>query len=273
VRLADKVVVVTGGARGIGAALATRFAAEGASGIVVSDVDGATAERTAAAIRDGGGKAMAVRTDVADQAQVAELVAAAEAEFGPVDLFCSNAGIAAGQGIEAPADLWARSWAVNVMGHVHAANAVLPGMLARGEGYLLNTVSAAGLLTCPGDAPYTATKHAAIGFAEWLSMTYGDNGIRVSALCPMGVATAMLLPGVESGNASALAVAASAEIITPETVAEAVVDGLRAERFLILPHPKVAKHYARKAADVDGWLGGMRHVFGTRNETPGTVAR
>lgn len=272
-RLADKVVVVTGAGRGIGAALATRFATEGAAGIVVSDVDGDTARSTAAAIRDAGGKAVAVRTDVSDAAQVADLVAATEREFGPVDLFCSNAGIAAGQGIEAPADLWARSWSVNVMAHVHAANAVLPGMIERGGGYLLNTVSAAGLLTCPGDAPYTATKHAAIGFAEWLSMTYGDNGIRVSALCPMGVATAMLMPGIESGNASALAVAASGAILTPEDVAQAVVDGLADERFLILPHPKVAKQYARKAADVDGWLGGMRHAFGTRNETPGTVAR
>jgi NADP-dependent 3-hydroxy acid dehydrogenase YdfG len=240
---------------------------------MVSDVDEVMARTTAAAIRDGGGRAKAVRTDVSDPAQVADLVAATEAEFGPVDLFCSNAGVAAGQGIEAPAEVWARSWAVNVMAHVHAANAVLPGMLARGEGYLLNTVSAAGLLTCPGDAPYTATKHAALGFAEWLSMTYGDNGIRISTLCPMGVATAMLMTGVESGNASALAVAASADILTPEAVAESVVEGLRDERFLILPHPKVANQYARKAADVEGWLAGMRHVYGTRNETPGTVAR
>ncbi|HEX5401669.1 MAG TPA: SDR family oxidoreductase [Pseudonocardiaceae bacterium] len=272
-RLANKVVVVTGAGRGIGAALATRFAAEGTAGIVVSDVDGHTAEQTAAAIRDGGGHAVAVRTDVSDPEQVAELVAAAESAFGPVDLFCSNAGIAAGQGLDAPAEAWSRAWSVNVMAHVHAANAVLPGMLERGEGYLLQTVSAAGLLTCPGDAPYTTTKHAAIGFAEWVAMTYGPAGIRVSALCPLGVRTQMLMPGVEAGHPSALAVAASGKIIEPAEVADAVVAGLADERFLILPHAEVAKMYAHKAADPTEWLAGMRHVFGARNETPGTVAR
>ena len=270
-QLSNKVVVVTGAARGIGAALATRFAAEGASGVVLSDVD--DAGPVVAAITEAGGTAIAVRTDVSDPTQVAELVSTAEATFGPVDLFCSNAGIATGQNQDAPAEVWARTWSVNVMAHVHAVNAVLPGMLARGGGYLLHTVSAAGLLTCPGDAPYTATKHAAIGFAEWVAMTYGHAGIRVSALCPLGVRTNMLMPGVEAGNPSALAVAASGEIIEPAAVAEAVVRGLADERFLILPHPEVAQLYARKAADPDAWLGGIRHVFGTRNETPGTVAR
>lgn len=272
-RLPNKVVVITGAAGGIGAALASRFAAEGAAGIVVSDVDGTGAEQTARDVNESGGKAIAVRTDVSDPAQVADLVATAESTYGPVDLFCSNAGVAAGIGLEAPAEAWSTAWSVNVLAHVHAANAVLPSMLARGEGYLLQTVSAAGLLTCPGDAPYTATKHAALGLAEWLSMTYGSAGIKVSALCPMGVRTNMLMPGVESGNASALAVAASAEIIEPDQVADTVVKGLADERFLILPHAKVGRIHAKKAADPDAWLAGMRHAFGTRNETPGTVPR
>jgi NAD(P)-dependent dehydrogenase (short-subunit alcohol dehydrogenase family) len=265
----DKVVVVTGAAGGIGAALAGRFAQEGAAGVVVSDVDGDGAAKVAASLGD---RAIAVRTDVTDAAQVAELVAAAESAFGPVDLFCSNAGVATGIGIDAPAQAWAASWSVNVMAHAHAADAVLPSMLARGDGYLLQTVSAAGLLTCPGDAPYTATKHAALGLAEWLSMTYGTAGIRVSVLCPMGVRTNMLMPGIESGNASALAVAASGQIIEPAEVADAVVTGLADERFLILPHPEVATMYAAKAADPDTWLSKMRHAVGKQLETPGTVA-
>lgn len=272
-QLPNKVVVVTGAAGGIGAAMATRFAAEGAAGVVVSDVDGGRLEATAAAIADGGGNALAVRADVTDPAQVAELVKAAETAFGPVDLFCSNAGVAAGIGLEAPAEAWSAAWSVNVLAHVHAANAVLPSMLARGEGYLLQTVSAAGLLTCPGDAPYTATKHAALGLAEWLSFTYGSAGIKVSAVCPLGVRTNMLMPGVEAGNASAMAVAASGDIIEPEQVADAVVKGLADERFLILPHAKVARIHAAKAADPDEWLAKMRHAFATRNETPGTVPR
>lgn len=272
-QLRDKVVVVTGGARGIGAALAARFAAEGAAGIVLADLDGATAEKTAATITADGGKAVGVRTDVADEAQVRDLVATAEREFGPVDLFCSNAGVAAGMGLNAPAEAWATAWSVNVMAHVHAARAVLPSMLDRGEGYLLHTVSAAGLLNCPGDAPYAASKHAAIGFAEWLSMTYGNLGLRVSALCPMGVRTDMLLPGIESGNASAIAVAsASGELLDPAEVANVVVAGLADERFLILPHPQVGEMYAHKTADPDRWLGGMRHVYGERSWEPNSIA-
>jgi NAD(P)-dependent dehydrogenase (short-subunit alcohol dehydrogenase family) len=271
VRLSDKVVVVTGAGRGIGAAMATRFAAEGVKGVVVSDVDGENAERTAAAIVEHGGHAVAVRADVTDAAQVAGLVTTAESRFGPVDLFCSNAGIATGQNADAPAEVWAATWAVNVMAHVHAVNAVLPGMIERGGGYLLHTVSAAGLLTCPGDAPYTATKHAAIGFAEWVAMTYGAAGIKVSALCPLGVKTDMLMPGIAAGSPSALAVAASGELLEPETVADAVVKGIEAESFLILPHPEVAQLHARKAADPDAWLGGVRHAFSARNETPDTV--
>ncbi|HEX3792267.1 MAG TPA: SDR family oxidoreductase [Pseudonocardiaceae bacterium] len=263
--LRDKVVVITGAGRGIGAALATRFAAEGAAGIVVSDVDADSPAKVAADIVATGGKAVGVRTDVTSQDDITALVRTAEETFGPVDLFCSNAGVAFGEGIEAPLDAWTTAWSVNVLGHVHAARAVLPSMLDRGRGYLLNTVSAAGLLTAPGDAPYSTTKHAALGFAEWLGVTYGAAGIGVSALCPLGVRTDMLMPGVDAGNASALAVAASGAIIEPAQVAEVVVEGLAAERFLILPHPEVATMYAHKAADPDRWQAGMRKMFGRQN--------
>lgn len=254
------VVVVTGAGRGIGAALARRFAAEGAAGVLVSDIDAAAAQAVASELT--GTKAVAVGADVSVATEVTGIVETAERELGPIDLFCSNAGIASGKPLdEASPDDWARAWSVNVMAHVHAANAVLPSMLARGKGYLLNTASAAGLLIAAGDAPYTATKHAAVGFAEWLSVTYGSRGIKVSALCPMGVRTDMLIPGIEQGNPSALAVAASGPILEPDDVAGIVVEGLAAERFLILPHPEVAKFEERKAADRDRWIAGMRRAL------------
>lgn len=259
--LDGKIVVITGAAGGIGAALARRFAAEGAAGIVVSDVDESGAERAAAEVVAAGGKALGARADVTDPDALVSLVETAEHRFGPVDLFCSNAGVAFGQGLDAPDEDWATAWSVNVLAHVHAARAVLPSMLARRQGYLLNTVSAAGLLTGPGDAPYTASKHAALGIAEWLAVTYGSAGIRVSALCPMGVRTNMLMPGIEAGDRAALAVAASGEVLEPDQVADAVVTGLGEERFLILPHPRVGTMYARKAADPDRWLAGMRKAF------------
>ena len=263
-RLDGKVAVITGAAGGIGSALARRFAAEGATGVVLSDVDHEAAVRIAADIEAGGGHATAIAADVTDEAQVAELVAASERAFGPIDLFCSNAGIATGVGLDATPEDWTRSFAVNVVAHAHAAKAVLPSMLARGAGYLLQTVSAAGLLSCAGDAPYTATKHAALGLAEWLSMTYGNLGIKVSTLCPMGVRTNMLMSGVETGNPSALAVAASAPILEPGQVAEVVIKGLDEERFLILPHPEVGAMYAHKGSDPDRWLAGMRRAYGEK---------
>jgi NAD(P)-dependent dehydrogenase (short-subunit alcohol dehydrogenase family) len=253
--LAGRVAVVTGGAGGIGAALARRFAAEGANGVIVSDVDGMAAEAVAASI---GPVATAAAVDVTDQEQVRGLVTAVEQRYGRIDLFCANAGVTAGAGIEAPDEVWERTWAVNVLAHVYAARAVLPGMLDRGEGYLLHTCSAAGLLTAVGDAPYTVTKHAALGFAEWLAVTYRDRGVRVSALCPQGVRTPMLTDGLAAGHAGALVTAASGAVLEPDDVAEAVVDGLAAERFLILPHPEVAAYARRKAEDPDGWLAAMR---------------
>jgi NAD(P)-dependent dehydrogenase (short-subunit alcohol dehydrogenase family) len=258
--LRHKVVVVTGGGSGIGAAMARRFAAEGALGVVVADLDDAKAREVADEAERAGSQDLAMRCDVGDEDQVRALVAAVLERFGHVDLFCSNAGVAFGRGLDASPDDWEQAWSVNLLAHVHAARAVLPAMLERGEGYLLQTCSAAGLLTNPGDAPYTVSKHAAVAFAEWLSVTYGDRGIRVSAVCPQGVRTPMLLGGLQEGNAAARAVAAAGELLEPEQVADAVVEGLAAERFLILPHPEVATYLRRKAADPDRWLAGMRRL-------------
>jgi NAD(P)-dependent dehydrogenase (short-subunit alcohol dehydrogenase family) len=250
-RVSDKVVVVTGGASGIGRALCQRFAAEGARGVVVADMNADGAAKVAGEI--GG---LAVATDVSRESDIARLVERATATYGSVDLFCSNAGIGGEPGGPEVANAaWQRIWEVNVMAHVYAARAVLPGMLARGEGYLLQTASAAGLLTQVGAAPYSVTKHAAVAFAEWLAIAYGERGIRVSCLCPMGVHTNMLDetdgPMQEMLRADALA---------PEAVAEAVVAGLAAERFLILPHPQVGEYLQRKTSDYDRWLRGMRRL-------------
>lgn len=255
--LRDKVVVVTGGGNGIGEAMVRRFAQEGARGIVVADVDAGGAERVA---RDVGSTAVAVSCDVSVEADVRHLLDVAEERWGPVDLFCSNAGIATGGGYEAPDEEWDRIWRINVLAHVFAARAVLPSMLARGEGYLLQTASAAGLLAQIGSAPYSVTKHAAVAFAEYLSITHGDQGIRVSCLCPQGVKTNMLLGGRDIGETGASVVLAAAEALEPSVVADVVVEGLADERFLILPHPEVAEYVRRKAADHDRWLGGMRRL-------------
>jgi NAD(P)-dependent dehydrogenase (short-subunit alcohol dehydrogenase family) len=246
----DKVIIVTGGANGIGAALCRRFAADGARAVVVADVDAGRAQAVADEIRG-----VAVPTDVTREADVRRLVAETMSRFGAVDLFCSNAGIAIDGGEETPDSDWQRCWDVNVMAHVHAARAVLPGMLARGSGYLLQTVSAAGLLTHIHSATYAVTKHASLAFAEWLSMAYGDRGIRVSALCPQGVRTDMLRRAATGGRTFLLDSA-----LEPAEVADAVVAGLADERFLILPHPEVAEFFRRKASDYDRWLRGMRKL-------------
>jgi NAD(P)-dependent dehydrogenase (short-subunit alcohol dehydrogenase family) len=253
--LAGKVAVVTGGGNGIGGALARRFASEGAR-VMVADIDAAAGNAIAEEIGSS-----SCATDVAIEDDVIELVRRTEAEIGPIDLFASNAGIAIAGGVEATNEQWQRIWDVNVMAHVYAARAVLPSMLDRGEGYLLQTVSAAGLLTNIGAAPYSVTKHAALGLAEWLSVTFGDEGIKVSALCPQGVATDMLVSAHDRDHASAgSSVLASGRVLQPEEVAEVVVEGLRDERFLILPHPEVAGYFGNKAVDYERWLGGMRRL-------------
>ncbi|NEX63711.1 SDR family oxidoreductase [Noviherbaspirillum galbum] len=247
-KVRNKVVVVTGAGNGIGAAMARRFAAEGAQAVIVADLDGAAAERVAAEI---GGTGVAV--NVADEKAVASLVERTIADHGRIDLFCSNAGVSIGKGLESTDADWDKAWTVNVMAHVHAARAVVPHMLERGEGYLLQTASAAGLLSI-SDASYAVTKHGAVAFAEWLSITYGDRGIKVSCFCPMGVRTNMLLGSVSEVDQPALLAAA----VEPEDAAEAIVNGLDAESFLILTHPEVLEYMRRKGADYDRWLKGMR---------------
>jgi NAD(P)-dependent dehydrogenase (short-subunit alcohol dehydrogenase family) len=235
-----------------------RFAGLGAA-VTVADRDGPGAAATAAAITATGGRALAQRCDVRREADLIELVQRATTAFGPIDLFCSNAGVGAGGGVDAPDDVWAQAWEVHTMAHVWAARAVLPGMLERGEGYLLQTASAAGLLTNLGAAPYAVTKHAAVAFAEWLAITYGDAGIKVSCLCPQGVRTPLLMEA--SDDIAGAVVLASGELLEPQQVADAVVAGLAAEQFLILPHPIVADYWRAKVTDYDRWLRGMRRLL------------
>lgn len=264
--LSGKTVVVTGGARGIGAALARRFAAEGAAAVVVADLDLAGAAAVAAEI---GAAATPYRVDVSAEADVVALVSEVLGRFGGIDLFCSNAGITTGAGLDGDVAVWERAWGINVLAHIHAARAVVPSMVARGSGYLLNTCSAAGLLTAMDDAPYAVTKHAAVAFAEWLSITYGGQGVGVSALCPQGVDTDMLRGGLAAGHRGAKVTAASGRVLSAEEVADAVVEGLAAERFLILPHPEVATYELRRAQDRDRWLGAMRKLGASSSDGGG----
>ena len=253
--LRGSVVVVTGGARGIGRALAERFLAEGAASIALIDLDAAQTEATAAEL---GERVAGFGADVSDLASLTAAVDATEERFGPVTLFCANAGIATGGDVvTAPDVLWERAWQVNVMAHVQAARVMIPRWLERGGGHLLVTASAAGLLTNIGDAPYSATKHAAVGLAEWVAITYGDRGIGVSCLCPQGVKTDMLLGG--AGDLAAEVVLAQGAL-EPEDVAAAAAQGLADDTFLILPHPEVATYAQRLAADPDRWLAGMRRL-------------
>jgi NAD(P)-dependent dehydrogenase (short-subunit alcohol dehydrogenase family) len=246
-----KCIVVTGGASGIGAALARRFAAEGARGVVVADIQD---DALQAVVEDVGG--LGVRCDVTQEADVRALVDAAEDRFGPIDLFCSNAGIVAPASEQSSDREWERTIAVNVMAHVYAARALVPRMIERGGGYLLNTASAAGLLTQIGSATYSVTKHAALAFAEWLAITYGEKGVKVSVLAPQAVDTAMTA-GIPGGG-----VAGVDGMLQPEQVADAVIAGLATEEFLILPHPEVLEYFRRKGSDYDRWIRGMQRLQG-----------
>jgi NAD(P)-dependent dehydrogenase (short-subunit alcohol dehydrogenase family) len=258
--LAGKVTVVTGGASGIGRALCRKFAAEGAS-VVVADVDAPGAAAVAQEI-----KGLAVPGDMSVEADVLALIDAARLSFDRIDLFCANAGILTGSrpddpaaaiGPETPDGDWERMWRVNVLSHVYTARALVPLMLDQGGGHIVVTASAAGLLTMLGNAPYTVTKHAAVAFAEWLAITYGDQGLQVSCLCPQFVRTEMLAAAQPAAEQQGIA---HLGVIEPEEVAEAVVNGLREERFLILTHPEVTDYFRRKAEDYDRWLAGMRRL-------------
>jgi NAD(P)-dependent dehydrogenase (short-subunit alcohol dehydrogenase family) len=254
VELAGANVVITGAASGIGRALAVRVASERPRALVLADLDQARLEQVA-----GDLGALAVRTDVAQEGEIVELVARASAKGGPVDVFVSNAGIPGpGGGPECGDEDWQRIWEVNVMAHVWAARALLPDMVARGDGYLVSTASAAGLLTQVSALPYTVTKHAAVAVAEWLAVNYADAGIKVACVCPLGVRTPMLEVALEDQVGAATLLAD--ELLEPEDVAEAVIEGIREERFLILPHAALAKHIALKGAEPERWLAGMRRL-------------
>jgi NAD(P)-dependent dehydrogenase (short-subunit alcohol dehydrogenase family) len=244
----NKVVVITGGSGGIGRAMAQAFLAEGAKAIVLADLNAAAVEAAAAEIG-----CIGEVCDVTDEAQIADLVERTIASQGQIDVFCSNAG-AGGTGLltDAPNQVWQAQWELHVMSHIYAARAVLPSMIARGDGYLLNTASAAGLLAAMGSGPYTVTKAAAVKFAEFLAITHGDDGIKVSVLCPQGVNTAMAPRSLGDGQTDG--------IIEPEQLAQTVVQTLREERFYVLPHPEVEDYVRRKGNDIDRWLGGMRRL-------------
>ena len=254
--VAGKVVVITGGASGIGRALAYRFADEGAKGVVVADLDQEGATDVATDLDN----AIAVGCDVADPRHADVLISAAEQSFGPVDLFCANAGVAVGADLATPGE-WDLAFNVNVRSHIAAAERLLPGWLERGSGYFLTTASAAGLVTQIGSAPYAVTKHAAVAFAEWLSITYGARGVGVSCLCPMGVNTNMLNAGAgDDGVTAGDVVRAAGMVVEPEQVADDVIEALREERFLVLPHPEVLTFFQRKGSDYDRWIAGMRRL-------------
>jgi NAD(P)-dependent dehydrogenase (short-subunit alcohol dehydrogenase family) len=269
VQLADSVVVVTGGGSGIGAALVAQLAERGAAAIVVADLAGdhatAVAERVADAAPDVEVWARAV--DVADATAVDGMITEVVARHGRVDLYCSNAGIGTGAGVDAAEEVWNRTWAVNVMAHVHALRSLLPMWLETGRGHLLITASAAGLLTNLGDAPYSVTKHAAVGFAEWVSITHGDAGVGVSCLCPQGVRTPLLFgadagsrPGVDVDGALAAEVVKAQRILEPDHVAELTAEALERGDFLVLPHEEVAEYERARAGDRERWLAAMRRL-------------
>jgi NAD(P)-dependent dehydrogenase (short-subunit alcohol dehydrogenase family) len=251
-KIKDSVVVVTGAASGIGKALAARFAKEGARGVVCADLNDNDAKAVAAGL---GVPSLGLRCDVGQEGDMNALVVATLEKFGAVDIFCSNAGIIGRHGLDASLKEWRRTMDVNFMAHVLAAKAVVPVMIKQGGGTIVATASAAGLLMQVDSATYTVSKHAAVAFAEWLSVNYAERGIKVSCLCPQGVRTPMLL-GPTGDRKSFL----SEGSVSAEEVAGKVMEAIEAERFLILPHPEVAEYEQRKTTDRDRWLAGMRRL-------------
>ena len=247
----DKIIVITGGGSGIGRALAVRFHAEGAKKIVAVDINLSNAEDTAQMV-DG----VAMMADVAVEADIQRVIEDTESTLGPIDLFCSNAGVGMGENIDSPNEEWQTIWDINVMSHVYAARHLVPRMVSRGGGYFLNTSSAAGLLNQIGGAAYGVTKHAAVGFGEWLAIHHKHEGIKVSMLCPQAVRTPMT-----AIDNDAVAAAANNGMIEPEELAETVIEELRKESFLILPHPVVLDYMRNKTTDYDRWIGGMSRLM------------
>ena len=256
--IANRIMVVTGGASGIGRALAEAFHREGARHVVVADRDEAGAKAVADAIGGTG-----IGLDVADEDAVRDLVAATTSNIGPIDLFMSNAGYVTMGGLEVPNEEINDMWDVHVMSHVYAARAVLPSMIERGEGYIMSTASAAGLLTQLGSLAYSLTKHAAVALAEWIAITHGHQGIRVSVHCPQAVRTNIGANSPTAGRfGEAVGVASGDGVLTAEQAADVCIEAIREERFWVLPHPEVAEYVRRKATDVDRWLHGMRRFQG-----------
>lgn len=261
-KLEGRVAVVTGAAGGIGAALARRLLEQGAK-VVASDLDDQRLEHTVAELREvAPGRIVAALGDASRHADIARFVAEAEAAFGPVDVYVANAGVGDGSGLAATEGEWELALDVNLLGHVRAARLLVPSWLERGGGYFVSTASAAGLLTQIGSATYSASKHAAVGFAEWLAVTYGDRGIGVSCVCPMGVETDLLRSGMSSaddgGGLAVAAVTGAGEVLTPLAVADRVLTAVEEETFLVLPHPEVAELVRRRADDHDRWIHGMQ---------------
>ena len=248
-KLNDKIAIVTGAGSGIGRAMAKRFIQEGARQVIIADLHADSLTSLAAEIG-----ARAIKTDVANEQEVIHLIRTVEQDYGQIDLLCNNAGIGVGGGPETSNEDWQRIWEINVMAHIYATRAALPDMLKRGEGYILNTASAAGLLTQIGSAPYAVTKHAAVAYAEWLAVTYGDRGIKVSALCPQAVRTA------KTANTEGGGVAGVDGMMEPEELCDTVIETLDAETFLVLPHKEVLTYMQRKTADYDRWIKGMMRL-------------
>lgn len=255
-----KVVAVTGAARGIGEALVRRFVEEQASAIAVADLDLEAAGALCAELEGRSTKLLPLQVDVGDETRVQAMLTEVEDKLGAIDLLCSNAGTGSGKGLDASDRHWEKNWRLNVMSHIYGARFMVPRMLARGGGYLLNTCSGAGLVA-NADAPYMVTKHAAVAFADWLAIRYRSEGVKVSILCPRGVKTTMLTKALEAGSAAAKAVLAGGDVLEPAQVAGAVVDGLADERFLILPHPDIADVIVRKAVARDVWQDEIASLF------------
>ncbi|MEO0882624.1 MAG: SDR family NAD(P)-dependent oxidoreductase [Pseudomonadota bacterium] len=250
----DKMIVVTGAGSGIGRCMVRTFIGAGARHVVAADIDQSKAEQTAAEFG-----ASPARVDVTQELEISSMIEDVEKEHGAIDLFCSNAGLAIGHSEQSPNSEWQLSWDVNVMSHVYAARHLLPRMIKRGGGYFLNTASAAGLLNQVGGAAYGVTKHAAVGFGEWLALTYRHLGIKVSMLCPQAVRTPMTISASEGGSGGVQA-AAQNGMMEPEQVAECALQGLQEEQFLILPHPEVTSYMQRKTSDYDRWISGMNRL-------------